>query len=287
MSETPPDVQLLSPAKINLFLHVTGRRPDGYHLLQTWMQFLDWGDRMGFRANRSGVIRRHDEHPYTLPAADLCIRAAEALREAAGRPELGADITLTKRVPPGTGLGGGSSNAATTLLVLNRLWQLRLSAARLLGLGRELGADVPVFLHGASAWAEGIGDRLTTASPPTGWLAVALPGVSVSTNRVFSDPGLRRDHPPVSIRDYDAGFTGNDLEAVTFRRHPEVASAHRCLSQFGPARMSGSGSAVFVPLPTRRDAEQVIDRLPDGVTGIVARRLNRSPLWEWIPGPES
>ncbi len=287
MSENPPDARLLSPAKINLFLHVTGRRPDGYHLLQTWMQFLDWGDGMRFRANRRGMIRRHDEHPFTLPAADLCVRAAEALREAAGRPELGADITLTKRVPPGTGLGGGSSNAATTLLALNRLWHLHLSAARLLDLGRRLGADVPVFLHGAAAWAEGTGDLLTTAVAPTGWLAVALPGVPVSTELIYSDPGLRRDHPRVSIRDYTAGRTGNDLEAVVFRRNPEVAAVHHCLAQFGPARMSGSGSAVFVPLSTRGAAEQAIRQLPDGVTGLVARRLNRSPLKDWSPGPES
>ena len=287
MSEIPPDARLLSPAKINLFLHVTGRRPDGYHLLQTWMQFLDWGDRMLFRANRKGMIRRHDEHPYTLPAADLSIRAAEVLRQAAGRPELGADITLEKRVPPGTGLGGGSSNAATTLLVLNRLWQLHLSAAQLRDLGRGLGADVPVFLHGASAWAEGTGDLLTTMCPPAGWVAVALPGVAVSTESIFSDPGLRRDHPPVSVRDYTAGLTGNDLEVVTFQRHPEVAAAHRCLSRFGPARMSGTGSAVFVPLPTREAAEQVIGQLPDGMTGLAARRLNRSPLQDWMPEPES
>lgn len=287
MSESPPDVQLLSPAKINLFLHVTGRRPDGYHLLQTWMQFLDWGDGIAFRVHRRGLIRRHDEHPYMLPSDDLCVRAAEVLRESAGRPDLGVDITLAKRIPPGTGLGGGSSNAATTLLVLNRLWQLQLPYAQLLDLGRKLGADVPVFLHGVSAWAEGVGDMLTTADPPTGWMALALPDVSVSTAQVFSDPGLRRDHAPVSVRDYTAGRTGNDLEEVTFRHFPEVAAVHRCLSQFGPARMSGSGSAVFVPLPSREAAERVVEGLPDGVTGLVARRLNRSPLRDWTTGTGS
>ncbi len=282
LNANPPDVEVLSPAKINLFLHVTGQRSDGYHLLQTWMQFLDWGDRMTFRINQQGTIQRHDDHAHVLPSTDLCILAAERLKTTARQPKLGVDITLAKQIPPGTGLGGGSSNAATTLMVLNRLWGLHLPDHHLMELGRKLGADVPVFLQGVSAWAEHVGDHLTPALASTGWLLLALPDVSVSSHEIFQDPELQRDHPPVTPWDYTQGRTGNDLEAVTFRRFPVVAEVHRLLSRFGPARMSGSGSAVFLPLPNPGKSKPMVRQLPDGVQGIVTRRINRNPVLHWV-----
>ncbi len=276
------EVRLLSPAKINLFLHVTGQRADGYHLLQSWMQYLDWGDQMTFRVHRQGQICRHDAHPYSLPEEDLCIRAANLLKASAARTELGVEITLEKNIPPGTGLGGGSSNAATTLMVLNRLWNLHLPHANLLEMGTQLGADVPIFLDGVASWVEGIGDQLTAEPAPTGWILLAVPNATVSTARIFQDPALYRAHPTVTRRDYDNGLTGNDLEAVTFRQFPAVANLHQWLSGFGPARMSGSGCAVFVPVSSRSEAEQIRQQLPKDITSVIAQRLNQSPVRQWV-----
>lgn len=283
MNERPPELTVPSPAKVNLFLHVTGRRDDGYHQLQTIFQFLDFADDISFRTNPDGKIRRHDDHRFKLPENDLCTAAANALRHLTDRQDLGVDITLHKRIPPGTGLGGGSSNAATTLLVLNRLWHIHASYRTLGDIGRTLGADVPIFLHGHAAWAEGVGDRFNDCLPSTGWLVLALTGAAVSTAECFADPALRRDHPPVSMREFEAGLTGNDLEQVTFARYPDVAAAHAFLSAYGPARMSGTGSAVFVPVTDRESGEGIIRRMPPGMRGIVARRLNHSPLMDRLP----
>lgn len=283
MNARLPELTVSSPAKVNLFLHVTGRREDGYHLLQTLFQFLDFADEITFQVNLDGELRRHDHHDYDLPAVDLSILAADALRRHAGRTTLGADITLDKRIPPGAGLGGGSSNAATTLLVLNRLWRIHASYETLATIGRELGADVPIFLRGHAAWAEGVGDEFTDCLPTTGWIVLVLPGTVVSTAECFSDPALKRDQPRVSLREFEAGLTGNNLEPVTFRRYPAVAAAHAFLSRYGAARMSGTGSAVFVPVPDRESGEGILRRLPEGMSGVVARRFNKSPLLEQLP----
>ncbi len=283
MNAKPPELTVPSPAKVNLFLHVTGQRDDGYHLLQTVFQCLDFADEMGFNTSRDGVLRRHDGHLYELPQRDLCIRAADALRQHAGQSDLGIEITLDKKIPPGAGLGGGSSNAATTLLVLNRLWHVNAPFSKLMDMGRDLGADVPVFLHGHSAWAEGVGDEFSPCMPSTGWVVVALPDVSVSTAESFASPSLRRDHPRITMREFEAGHGGNDLEAITFSRYPEVAAAHEFLSDYGPARMSGTGSAVFVPVADRESGEGILRRMPADMRGIVTRRCNRSPLLDRLP----
>ncbi len=278
MSASPPELRLPSPAKINRFLHVTGRREDGYHLLQTLFQFTDFGDWMTFDVTTDGSLSREDRHAFSLPAADLGLRAAALLRETVGRPDLGVRVLLEKRIPPGTGLGGGSSNAATTLLALNRLWALDLPQAQLLELARQLGADVPIFVAGEAAWAEGVGDELTPCPADEPWLAVLLPPAAVSTADAFNDPSLARDHPPVAPVDFLAGRTGNDLESVTFGNHPEVETAHRYLAAYGAARMSGTGGAVFVPLDSAGEAERIVAGAPPGMDGFVARALNSSPL---------
>ena len=273
-----PELTLPSPAKINRFLHVVGRRGDGYHQLQTLFQFLDQGDRMTFIANARGDILREDRHEFMLPDCDLSVAAATLLRETAGQPELGATIILEKNIPPGSGLGGGSSNAATTLLALNRLWDLDLSTSELLQIGRRLGADVPIFIHGRAAWAEGVGDELSHCTVDEPWLALLLPPVTVSTAGIFGDPNLQRQHKSISMADFSAGRSGNDLEPVTFSRHPEVARAHEYLANYGAARMSGSGGAVFVPLDSRVAAERVVAGAPPSVRGFCSRACNRSPL---------
>jgi 4-diphosphocytidyl-2-C-methyl-D-erythritol kinase len=266
-----------APAKLNLFLHVTGRRDDGYHTLQTVFQFLDYGDRLYFEPRTDGAIRRFGGPPGISEDEDLCVRAARLLQETAG-VRAGVDIYNEKRLPAGAGLGGGSSDAATTLRVLNRLWPAALEPASLATLGLRLGADVPVFLFGRAAWGEGVGERLTPVDPPRPWYLVLDPGVSVSTATIFADPDLTRNTPRMTIRDFLSGGGHNDCEAVVRRRHPEVAAALDWLSRFAPARMTGTGACVFAPFPTQADAVSVWRRLPAGWTGFVARGENRSPL---------
>ncbi len=267
-----------SPIKINLFLHVTGRRPDGYHLLQTLFQFLNIGDQIRFETNPNGVIERIDHHRYDLPDNDLCVEAAKHLRECANQPQLGVKIHLKKLIPPGTGLGAGSSNAATVLLVLNQIWKLNLSTRELIDIGSNLGADVPVFLHGQSTWAEGTGDQFTPCSPPTGWVCVAIPETTVSTAEAFASPLLIRDHPTVSFSDYLQGNTGNDLEQVICQSNSKVHAALAHLKQFGDAKMSGTGSAVFVSVESEETATQIKNSLPSAMRGLVAKQVNESPL---------
>lgn len=280
---------LPSPAKINLFLHVTGRRPDGYHLLQTLFQFLDYGDSLNLETDTSGQIRRIDQHPFSLPDNDLCVQAATRLRHLAGHPDLGCRLTLTKQIAPGTGLGGGSSNAATTLLGLNRLWELNLPLPPLLKLAASLGADVPIFVHGASAWAEGVGDRFTAHQPDECWYTVVTPRAGASTAAVFQSIDPSRNHAPVTPDQYRYECTENDLEAATVALVPEVGEALTALKKSGGnPRMSGSGSAVFVRWPTEQAAgtslETALGKLniaSDSLarfTGFIARGTNRSPL---------
>jgi 4-diphosphocytidyl-2-C-methyl-D-erythritol kinase len=265
-----------APAKLNLFLHVVGRRADGYHLLQTAFQFLDYCDELSFEITSDGRIARASDVAGVDEGADLCLRAARLLQAQAGTAR-GAVISLTKRIPVGGGLGGGSSDAATTLIALNELWATGLTRAALAELGLQLGADVPVFVHGHAAWAEGVGEVLTPLDLDESWYVVLAPPVQVATREVFQDPDLTRQTPPLTIRAFRAGQGANDLEAVVRRRYPEVDRTIRWLSQYGPARMTGSGACVFVTVASRAAGEQIVERAPCG--GFVARGLNRHPLY--------
>ena len=266
-----------APAKLNLFLHITGRRDDGYHNLQTVFQFLDYSDRLYFAPRPDGAIRCFGGPPRVPPEADLCVRAARLLQETQGIRR-GVDIYNEKRLPAGAGLGGGSSDAATTLWALNRLWAAGLEPESLAELGLQLGADVPVFLFGRAAWAEGVGEVLTAVEPAQPWYLVVNPSASVSTAAVFADPELTRNSPRMTIRDFLSGGGHNDCEAVVRRRYPEVAAALNWLNRFGAARMTGTGACVFAPFTTQAEAHAVQRQLPAGWTGFVARGLNRSPL---------
>jgi 4-diphosphocytidyl-2-C-methyl-D-erythritol kinase len=272
----------LSPVKINLFLHITDRRSDGFHLLQTLFQFLDYGDEIDFKPTTDGKIHRIDEHPFDLPEQDLCLRAAMLLRNYVQSEPAGVTITLRKKIPPGTGLGAGSSNAATTLMALNHLWQTGLCQNELIKLGRMLGADVPVFLYGQSAWAEGAGDLFTPCGPELHWYCIVIPDVQVSTADIFADPALTRNHPPVKYLDFIDGQTGNDLEAVTIGHYPVVGQALDYLARFGNARMSGTGGAVFVAVENRKLATRILSGTPPGYTGFVARSSNQNPLHQQL-----
>ncbi len=266
-----------APAKLNLFLHIVGRRDDGYHLLQTLFQFLDYGDELQFAVRNDGVIRRISEVDGVAEADDLVVRAARLLQSASGTG-LGADIRLEKHLPMGGGLGGGSSDAATTLVVLNQLWQTGLSSDELAGLGLQLGADVPVFVRGHAAWAEGVGEQLTPVSLPEPWFLVIAPAVHVATGAIFCDPELTRDCRPITIRDFLSGSGVNVFEPLVRRRYPEVDEAWRWLDQFAPARLTGSGGCVFASFDSEQQAREVLGRLPSGWWGFVARGCNHSPL---------
>lgn len=266
-----------APAKLNLMLRVVGRRADGYHLLQTVIRFIDYGDTLGFRVREDGVIARTNVVEGIDAAADLTVRAAQLLRKATDCP-LGAEIRLEKRLPIGGGLGGGSSDAATTLLALNKLWRLGLPRARLRDLGLQLGADVPVFVFGDNALAEGIGEALEPLLMPEAWYVVLTPPVAVSTARVFAAPELKRDSKKIRIQSFSADLWGNDLEALVCREYPEVAQHLQWLRQFGQAMMTGSGAGVFAAFDSENAARAVLARLPDGMRGFVARGLERHPL---------
>ena len=266
-----------APAKLNLMLRVTGRRDDGYHLLQTVIRFIDYGDTLTFELREDGVIERQNDVPGVPAADDLVLRAARLLQQAAGTP-LGARITLEKRLPLGGGLGGGSSDAATTLLALNHLWRVGLSRSRLLELALELGADVPVFVGGDNALAEGIGERLTPVAVPQEWYLVLVPPVSVPTARIFADKQLKRDSKPIKITAFSVEQAGNDLEPVVCREYPEVARHLAWLRQATAAWVTGSGACVFAAFPTESAARQVRERAPRGMQGFVAQGLARHPL---------
>ncbi|KPK10521.1 MAG: hypothetical protein AMJ68_08965 [Acidithiobacillales bacterium SG8_45] len=268
-----------APAKLNLFLHITGRRSDGYHELQTLFQFLDYGDDLEFRVTDNGVIRQTRPIPGVAEEVDLCLRAARLLQQQSGASP-GADITVHKRLPAGGGLGGGSSDAATTLVALNRLWGLGLSVDQLAVLGLQLGADVPVFVRGHAAWAEGVGDDLTPVTVDESWCVVICPQVHVSTAEIFGRPELTRDSPPITIRAFREGQGRNDLEPVVRTLYPSVDNALSWLAAFGDPRMTGSGSCLFLPVADRVSGEEILAQRPDKCDGFVARGLNRSPLVE-------
>ena len=272
-----------APAKLNLFLHIVGRRPDGYHELQTCFQFIDLSDEVHIEVRADGRIRRTLETPGVAEADDLCVRAARALQTASGCA-LGADIGVLKRVPMGGGLGGGSSDAATCLVALNHLWRLHLPTADLAALGLTLGADVPVFIRGRAAWAEGVGERLTPLYPPlappeTNYL-ILKPNIGVSTADVFQDPELTRNSSPITIHDFLKLGGRNDCLDVVRRRYPEVARAFDWLSGFGSARLTGTGACVFLACESMDRGREIIGKLPPGLEAFLARGLNDSPLLE-------
>lgn len=267
----------LAPAKLNLFLHVTGRRADGYHNLQTVFQFVDFCDRLFFTPRGDGVIRRIEGPSHIAEDQDLVLRAASALQTASGCG-LGADIRLEKNIPVGAGLGGGSSDAATTLTALNQLWNLGFTPDELARIGLKLGADVPVFVRGHAAWAEGVGERLRPLDLSEPWYLVLTPPVHVSTAEIFSAPELHRDTAAMTAEQFLAAGGHNDCEPVTCARYPQVKQALEWLRRFGPARMSGTGASIFLDFATRAQAEAVKAQVPPEWRSFVARGLNRSPL---------
>jgi 4-diphosphocytidyl-2-C-methyl-D-erythritol kinase len=270
-----------APAKLNLFLHVTGRRADGYHELQTLFQLIDLCDTITVTLRRDGRIERPVGPATVPPEADLTFRAALALQQATGS-RLGAELRVRKRIPQGAGLGGGSSDAATTLLALNELWDCRLSLGELALLALPLGADVPVFIEGSSAWAEGVGERLTAVSLPPAWYVIIYPGVGVSTREVFQSPELTRNSPLITIRAFFQSGGRNDCEPVVRARSPEIAAALDWLAGEGSARLTGTGSCVFTARETAADAERLASRVPDRWMSFVARGLDTSPVHELL-----
>ncbi|AFO51518.1 MULTISPECIES: 4-(cytidine 5'-diphospho)-2-C-methyl-D-erythritol kinase [Pseudomonas] len=268
---------LPAPAKLNLWLHIIGRRADGYHELETVFQFLDHGDELSFALRDDGVIRLHTEIEAVPHDSNLIVRAARMLQAQSGTT-LGADIWLTKVLPMGGGIGGGSSDAATTLLALAHLWQLDWDEDRLAALGLSLGADVPVFVRGHAAFAQGVGEQLTPVDPIEPWYVVLVPQVSVSTVEIFSHPQLTRDSLPLKMRPVPEGNSRNDCQPVVEQNYPEVRKALNSLGKFTEARLTGTGSCVFGAFPSKAEADKVLALLSETQTGFVAKGSNISML---------
>ncbi|MCL8301703.1 4-(cytidine 5'-diphospho)-2-C-methyl-D-erythritol kinase [Pseudomonas mosselii] len=268
---------LPAPAKLNLWLHITGRRADGYHELETVFQFLEHGDELSFALREDGQIRLQTEMEGVPHDSNLIVRAARLLQAQSGTP-LGADIWLHKVLPMGGGIGGGSSDAATTLLALAHLWQLDWDEDRLASLGLSLGADVPVFVRGHAAFAQGVGEQLTPVDPEEPWYVVLVPQVSVSTAEIFSHPELTRDSLPLKMRPVPEGNSRNDCQPVVEQRYPEVRNALISLGKFTEARMTGTGSCVFGAFPSKAEADKVLALLSETQTGFVAKGSNVSML---------
>ena len=267
-----------APAKLNLFLHVTGRRPDGYHLIESLLVAIDVGDTITLTRRDDGAIARTIEVAGIPADTDLAVRAAAALKDASGSA-FGVDIVVEKRVPVGGGMGGGSSDAASVLLALNRLWETKLSATELMRIGLKLGADVPFFLQAEPALARGIGEALTPVSLPTLWIAVIVPPFAVATAPIFQAPELTRNSPSAKIDVFSEGYGRNDLESVASARFPDVAVALAYLGNISAsARMTGSGSAVFAPFASEREACNAVAARPPSTHGFVARTLAQHPL---------
>lgn len=274
---TTATLSLPAPAKLNLFLHITSRRDDGYHNLQTLFQFLDHGDTLHFRLRSDGQIRLLTDLPGVAADDNLIIRAARMLKQASGTP-FGADIQLDKILPMGGGIGGGSSDAATTLLGLNTLWKTGLNLDQLAELGIRLGADVPVFVRGHAAWAEGVGEQLTPVELDEPWFLVVVPDCQVSTAEIFSDERLTRNTTPITLAAFVAGGGRNDCLPVVATRYPEIRNTLILLNKYCEAKMTGTGSCLFGAFPNEREADKVRARLPATLRSFVARGCNVSPL---------
>ncbi len=273
----------LAPAKINLFLHVTGRRSDGYHTLQTVYQFINLCDVLQFSVREDNDVQLKTAFDEVPVEDNLVVKAARALQAHSGTRS-GADITLTKTIPTGGGLGGGSSDAATTLVALNEFWRLGLSIKELAEIGVSVSADVPVFVYGQASWAEGIGDKLTPVAPVEPWYIVVCPNVQISTAALFNLPELTRNTSPITIRDFMDGRTRNVFEPIVVARYPEVRAALEWLSLNNRgvrAKMSGTGSCVFSPCETEEQAQALCDKLPESMTGYVVKGLNASPMYDF------
>jgi 4-diphosphocytidyl-2-C-methyl-D-erythritol kinase len=266
-----------APAKLNLFLHVIGRRPDGYHLLQTVFRLIDCCDWLSYSPRNDGDVRRSRPVLHVPESEDLAVRAARLLQQETGCP-MGVTIDLDKRIPIGGGLGGGSSDAATTLIALNELWGTNLSRAQLAQLAVRLGADVPFFLLGRNAFGEGVGEVLSALDLESAWYVVVTPQVAVSTREIFGAPKLTRNTKPLNMATFFAGLGRNDLEPVVRERFPEVARALDWLQDYGLARMTGSGSSVFAAFATELDARAVASKVPGEWRGMAVRGLDRHPL---------
>ncbi len=278
-----------APAKLNLFLYITGRRPDGYHNLQTLFQFLDYGDELQIHADQSGRIQLLTPLAGVADEDNLIVRAANLLKQAALQSNrlsasAGAQIAIEKRLPMGGGIGGGSSDAATVLVALNHLWQTGFSTKELAAMGVTLGADVPVFVHGFAAFAQGVGEELQPADPAEKWYLVAHPGVHISTPVVFGDPDLTRDTPARSLSTLLTSPFANDCEAVVRKRFREVDELVSWLLEYAPSRLTGTGACVFAEFDTESAARQVLELAPNGVRGFVARGVNVSPLQRTLRG---
>ena len=270
-------ITLPAPAKINLWLHITGRRSDGYHNLQTLFQLLDCGDQLTFEPNQSGRIELAEPIAGVAASDNLIVRAAERLRSHAA-DDAGCSIALTKNIPMGGGLGGGSSDAATTLLALNALWECGLSIAQLSAIGAQLGADVPLFVEGRSAFAEGIGEQLTPLAIPPRWYLVVTPHCSVNTAEIFCHPQLTRESPAIKIRALSTALGRNDCQAVVEQLYPEVAEARNWLNSYSPALMTGTGASVFAAFCNPSEATKVAANVPEKWRAFVAQGVDESPL---------
>lgn len=277
MSKTADRIYWPAPAKLNLFLHITGQRADGYHLLQTVFQFLDIHDRIAFEVNSTGELIARHQYAGFNPDEDLTIRAARLLQSVSGCRS-GAEIELQKNLPIGGGIGGGSSDAATVLVVLNKLWGIDLPPAELAQLGLQLGADVPVFIHGHACWAESVGDDLQDIDLPEPVYLLVYPKVHVSTGQIFGAEELTRNTSPIRIADFLAGNAGNDCEAVVRRQVPEVDRAMQWLDQYAPARLTGTGSCVFAEFENQAAAQVAADNVANDWQTWVTRGYNHSPL---------
>jgi len=267
-----------APAKLNLFLHVNGRRADGYHELQTLFQFIDYCDYLDFKVTEASSLKLHSNMGSAVADSDnLILRAAKLLQQVSGC-DRGAEIWLDKRLPMGGGIGGGSSDAATTLVALNHLWNTQLSQGKLMETGLQLGADVPVFINGLAAFAEGVGEKLQAVSPNEYWYLVLVPNVHVSTAEIFQDPELPRDTPKLDIASLMNGRWQNDCQSLVAKRHPQVAKTLLWLLEYAPSRMTGTGACVFGEFAQQQQALDVLAKLPTDMTGFVAKGANTSSL---------
>ena len=266
-----------SPAKINLFLHITGQRNDGYHNLETAFQFLDYEDTLHFAVTEHIAIELLTPIAGVTNEENLIMRAATALQQATNT-RLGAQIKIDKRLPMGGGIGGGSSNAATVLLVLNTLWQTQLTIEQLADIGLKLGADVPIFIHGFAAFATGVGEHLTAIAPEQPYYLISKPDVSISTQSVFTSPDLTRNTSPLDLDHLDINSCHNDCQKLVIKQYPEVANLLAWLVEYAPSRMTGTGACIFSRFETKEQAEYVQQQLPENISSFVAKGVNKSPL---------